>query len=149
MCFVHRCDCFHSYVWRNRSVSLISNSSVDNIQNMSRGRISSSGCCCWYSGARVVQVCMWRQGPGDVRASVCVLLFPQALRPEVISQLGTRQFPIPFPHLYAFCLNPPVWWIFYPILLSWVIWGIIQKVSAGCLFQLVITRELWISLMQN
>lgn len=71
-------------------------------------------------------------GPRDVRARVCVLLFPQSPRPEVISQLGTKQFPHSISSSIAFCLNPPVWWIFYPILLSWVIWGIIQKVSAGC-----------------
>lgn len=60
----------------------------------SRGRISAPGSADIRGpGLHVTS------GPGDVRASVCVLLFPQALRPEVISQLGTRQFPIPFPHL--------------------------------------------------
>lgn len=79
------------------------------------------------------EVLCWRH---DVRAAACGTLHPPPpapLSPERHTLSGRQPKGQSSPHIFsASTTDPsilPVWWILFSALLSWVIWGIIPKVS--------------------
>lgn len=75
---------------------------------------------------------------GDLVASSAPLSSPERHKLSGRLPKGRRSFPI-FSASNSLTFIRPVWWILFSALLSWVIWGIIPKVStpncAPCAFQ--------------